>query len=129
MDEHTNISEIKAYMAKIRHAINSPEFSLGSTKFVKKTRMDDLWCCLLALLPKSYKDEALRKSQEKISKKNEVIIYKLQSVISFNKLKNIILKPFFLSSDLYIVDSDEVTVLMNSMLDTLESDIKRIEKL
>ena len=130
MDEHgVNITEIKAYLVKIKHAVNSAEFSLGSTKFVKKSRMDDLWCCLLALLPKSFKDEALRKSQEKVSKKKEVVIYKLQSVIVFNKLKMALIRPFFLSSNLYVIDSDPIDSLMNEMISTLEEDIKHIEKI
>ena len=53
-----DVVAVKDYFKKLQRAVNEEaEFTFFSFKFVKKNRIDDLLCCILALLPDSYNRE------------------------------------------------------------------------
>lgn len=52
----TNVIEIKNYFKKLRIVVStSADFSFLGFVFVKKNKIDDVLCCILATLPDKYK--------------------------------------------------------------------------
>lgn len=62
MVEHSAMMD---YLAKIKRIINVPDFNFFGNSIVNKSQIDDLWCCLLATLPKLYKENMKSKLQIK----------------------------------------------------------------
>ena len=109
-----NILEIKKYIKRLNTSLtNDVVFSWGSTKLIKKTRIDDLMCCLEATMPQEYK----KYSQKPGTKK-------LQSIKTWNDLNTTLKNKFFLSDNLYVVKSEEALSLLQSLQKTIEQDIK-----
>ena len=98
LDIDDNILEIKKYLKKITTTITSESvFSFGDTRILKKNRVDDLLCCIEAVIPQEYKN--LTQSANK---------KKFQSVQNWNDLNAALKNKFILSSDHYIIKYSEV---------------------
>jgi hypothetical protein len=106
------------YFKKLQRAINNADLKVFKYKFVKKSRIDDLLVCTLAVMPESYK-KAMKK---------RVSLDLYPSVACYNRLYKMIKRTFFLASDYYMIDFHEATVMLGSILRHLESDIKKLEE-
>ena len=115
-----DIITIKDYLKKLQKVINfDAEFKFGGIYLVKKTRIDDITCCIIASLPDSYK--------KVLKSKND--IQKYSSVLSYGLLTKLLSKKFFLDKNLCMVKIDEINKLIGAILLTIEKDIHSIEQL
>ena len=93
-DNMAELSDITDYLTKIKRTINYPDLDLFGNSLVEKSRVDDLWCCFLATLPKSYK--------EKMSSGVEYRTY--PSMGALNQLSEQLKKKFMLMPKYYFID-------------------------
>ena len=114
-------TELKEYLKKLKEIIEHPEFSFLSYRVLKKTRIDDLICCIFAILPKEFKD-ALKKIKD-TDKKN------YPSLLAYNILSKIIRTKFFFSQDLYIAEESEINELIGKINNYFDRDLRKIERL
>lgn len=115
-----DIVAIKDYLKKLQRIINfDAVFTFGSYKLVKKNRINDITCCLLATLPDSYK--------RVIKTKKDVQRY--NSVLCYGALTKLLAKNFILDKNLCIVNITEANKMISSMINSIERDINAIEEL
>lgn len=115
-----DIITIKDYLKKLQKIINfDAEFKFGGLYLVKKRKIDDITCCIIASLPDSYK--------KMLKTKNDV--QKYNSVLSYGLLTKLLNKKFFLDKNLCMVNVNEVNKLIGAILVTIERDINSIEQL
>ena len=84
MSEET-IIQMKKYIKKIRDLIDNPTFKFMDKRYVKKTRLDDLVCCMEACFPEKFK---------KLIKEN-----RLSSINSGKYYKNLLSAPKLKTAD------------------------------
>ena len=111
--------EVKEYLNKMMHALKNAEFRFLGYNFVKKNRIDDLFCCLFATLPKKYNDIL----------KNKIERNKYHSMLNLSRLKDNVMRPFIFSKEHYVFEQNTVLVLVQNILRTLDKDIEKVEKL
>lgn len=115
-----HLGELLGYFDKLLKIMKSAgEFEIFGYKFFKKTRIDDILCCIIASFPLKYKAFLKRKVTEK---------KQYSSVISFDVMYKKIKNPFFFNNSIYAVDYHEVIKMINTIMKTLERDISAIEK-
>lgn len=115
-----DIVAIKDYLKKLQRIINfDTAFSLGSYKFVRKSRINDIMCCLLATLPDSYKRVIKTKKD----------IQRFNSVLCYGALTKLLAKSFILDKNLCVVNVTEANKMISSMIVSIERDINAIEEL
>lgn len=113
-----DIQALMDYFRKLQRAVDSPDFAFFNFRILKKNKIDDLLVCTLALLPDSFK--------KAMKKRLQVDMY--PSVSCYTRLSKLLKKPFFLSSEHYIVRYGEVTTMIQGIKHNLERDIKRLEE-
>ena len=113
------IDEIKEYLRKIQLVVKNPEFSFVGSCFVKKSRIDDLMCCLMAVLPKQFNNILKYKTER----------YKYVSTLNIAKLKDEMMHPFLFSKNLYVFELNKIMVYIQNIMKSIEQDIEKIEKL
>lgn len=111
-----DIIEIKNYLKKLQKIVNNADFAIFGSSITKKSKIDDTLCCLLALLPESYKTIMKRRTA----------IDRYPSVSGLNRLSKTIKKPFFLSNDFYIFKTNEVLTLIQSITKNIDRDLARL---
>ena len=117
MVDQNTLEAIKTYIKKLRRIVmQEAEFEIFGCKLIKRTRIDDVLCCFIAILPKAYK-RAL-----------DDINCKLNSRLAYNRLYAGLKKKFILNSNLYAVDQNEILESINIFLQTFEKDIDWAEK-
>lgn len=110
------IEEIKQYFQKLQRIVKGKgEFALFGRKLIKKEKIDDILCCLLAVLPDKYKHE-IKFGKEKL---NSIICYKAM----FKSLKG----NFPLSKSVYLVHAKKASDSISAILKCIEADIKHVE--
>jgi hypothetical protein len=113
-----DVEELKGYFKKLKKAVDTADMAIFGKKLVKKNRIDDLLCCIFATLPDTFK----------VAMKKRLNADMYPAVASYNRLSQIIKKPFFLSHDFYIFDESEALVLLQNISKNLERDINRLEE-
>lgn len=114
-----DIVALKDYLKKLQKIINfEATFTFSHWKLVKKTRIDDIMCCIYATLPDTYK--RMLKTKTDIQRYNSVLCYGL--------LTKLIARTFFLDKNLVIVNITEVNKLINCIIMTIEQDIHSIQQ-
>lgn len=120
MVEMEDIIAIKEYLKKLQKVINFDNvFSFANLRLVKKSRIDDIICCIYAKLPDSYKKVL----------KSKVNVKQYNSILCYGLLTKLLAKKFFLDQSLCLLDISEVNRLTNSVISGIERDIYNIEKL
>ena len=113
-----DINELLNYFKKLQRVINfDATFSLFGRTFIRKNKIDDLLCCILATLPESYK-KMMRSDQSK----------NLKSIVCYSNLFKTIKQKCIFSSNVYQVNVENANKLIVSILATLEQDINYVEK-
>lgn len=116
-DEET-ISNLISYFNKLKKVIMyDTEFSFFGYKLVKKSKIDDILCCILAILPDSYKNMLKRKEGSKFT-----------SILSYNLMFNAIKNKFVLNPDCYLISYNDAVKYIQTITRDLEKDIVKIEK-
>lgn len=112
-----DLTALLDYFKKIQRLIDNPDFSFLKYRFVKKTRIDDLLVCTLAILPDSFK-KAMKRSFK---------IDTYPSVSCYNRLSKILKKKFVLAPDFYMIDYTQAHTMLQNIRKNLESDIRKLE--
>ena len=111
-------TELMNYFKKLQKSIEKADFRVLKYKFVKKSRIDDLLVCTLAVLPDSFKK----------TMKKRLKLDMFPSVSCDNRLSKIIKKTFFLTPDYYMIDFGEALSLLKNIIKYLESDLRKLEE-
>lgn len=118
MVEEETIENLISYFKKLKKIlIFESDFSFFSYKLIKKSKIDDILCCILATLPNSYKQMMKQKEGKKYT-----------SVLAYNLLFNSIKNKFILNPDVYLISYNNADKYIGSILTTLKKDITAIEK-
>ena len=108
---------LKDYLKKLRVTADlQADFSFLDLRLVKKSRIDDLFCCIFATLPDYYK-KLLRTKEAK----------KYNSSLCLNLLSQKIRKKFFLNSSVYVININEIRRLIDTCISSIERDLAIIE--
>ena len=114
----SRIDKLRDYFRKLSKAIYSEaEFSFLKYKLVKQNKIDDILCCVMAILPDSYKNMMKSRNGQRTD-----------SVIAYNMLFKDIKQKFMLNPSVYLVNSSNVTKYINAFLRHVEFDIAYAEK-
>ncbi len=114
------IDAIKDYFKKLQKVINfDSTFSFASIRLVKKSKIDDIICCVYAKLPDSYKKML----------KTKVDVKRYNSVLCYSVLTKLLARKFFLDKNLCMINITEANKLISSIILGIERDINSIEKL
>ena len=113
-----DITALLDYFKKIQRAIDNADLRIFKYKFVKKSRIDDLLVCTLAVLPETFKKAT--------KKRLKLDLY--PSVSCYNRLSKLVKKPFILNPDYYMIDFNEANIMLKSIKLNLERDLKQLEE-
>lgn len=114
-----DITAIANYLDKLEKVVNrEADFSIGNYKLIKKAKIDDVLCCLLASFPDVYK-KAINRTRGN----------KYRSILSYHLLFNAIKGKFILNNSVYLVNSENIQEYINTMKHTIESDVEKLMKL
>lgn len=112
------IENLLEYFKKLQKVLTfEEEFSFAGYKLIKKTKIDDVLCCILVTLPISYK---------KIMKMEDG--KKLGSVLAYDLLFKTIKQRFILNSNVYLIGFNDSIKYIKTILRDLEKDIEWAEK-
>lgn len=110
--------ELKNYFKKLqRTIIRDADLKIFKYSFLKKNKIDDILCCVIATLPDTYKKNMRSNTGQKLG-----------SVIAYNALFNAIKKKCPFSANKYMVDVSKVNRLIDTIIGTIARDISYIEK-
>lgn len=113
------IDEIKDYLIKLDNLIrHDAEFTFIDVKLVNKTKVDDLLCCFLAVLPEKYKKYLKGHSEKKLS-----------SVVAYQSMHKALIRTFFFNKNLYMVEYARVLKNISTIMLMIERDIAFVEKI
>ena len=93
------------------------DFKFLGMNFIKKNKIDDVWCCILASLPEIFK----KNLKSTFSKK-------LNSIIAYNHLFNALKHKCPFSSEMYSVNVEGVNRSITTILTSIERDVNYLEK-
>lgn len=109
---------VKDYFKKLQRVIAiEAEFKFMDMALIKKNKIDDILCCILATLP-----DVIKKNLKGEESK------KLKSIIAYNNLFAAIKGKFILNSSVYRVDTAKANSLISVILSQIERDIASLEK-
>ncbi len=110
-----DINLIVKYFEKLQKIIlHESDFTLGNKRFIKKTKIDDILCCIIGTLPDEYK-----------SNKSS----KFSSIRTFKNLYNQLHQKFPLAPNYYMINFDQVNLTLVQIRKTLINDIETMERL
>lgn len=113
-----DVENIKDYFKKLQRVILSEvDFTFFGSAFIKKNKIDDVLCCILATLPEIYKKNLNGEDGKKLS---SMIAYK----VLFNSIKG---KCIF-NPNVYGMNRANINSLINTIVRSLERDIAYLEK-
>ena len=114
------MEEIKKYLYKmINFVCNGVETKFFGYKFIKKSKVDDILCCLLSSVPYVYKQKIeldIKLEQEGLSSIN---LYKRLLKESQN--------TFFIYPAKYFINVDKLKIIIDTLIPLLEKDIAFLE--
>ncbi|MBR1373204.1 hypothetical protein IJ750_05975 [bacterium] len=106
------------YFKKLLKVIHyDADLTFLDVKLIKKSKIDDVLCCILATLPDTYKKLMRQKEGDKF---DSILCYKLM----FKALK----RKFLFNSNVYLVETNNAIKFATNVLKTLEKDIEKIER-
>lgn len=113
-----DLTELKNYLKKLQRVINfDADINFFGKCYIKKNKIDDVWCCFLVSVPEIFK----KNLKNKYSKK-------LNSIVAYNHLFDVLKKKCFFNSQMYSIKKDETVKAILAILSTIEKDIAYLEK-
>ena len=113
------LKTLKNYFAKLQRVVlYEVDFKLFGKGLIKKNKIDDVLCCILATFPPLYKRMLSVKEGKDY-----------HSILSFNLLIKMLKKRFLLNPNVYMADIGQANRLIGAVLKSIEADYKEIEKL
>ncbi len=107
------------YIKKLQRAIDNADLTLFKYKFVKRSRIDDLLVCTLAVMPDAFKNAIKRRLQPDL----------YPAVSCYNRFTKIAKKTFFLVPEYYMIDFQEATTMLASVRKNFEGELRRLEEM
>lgn len=118
MADVVTVNSIKEYFKKLQRVVlQESDFSFLGKSYIKKNKIDDILCCILATLPDIYKKN-LRNEDGK----------KLKSMVAYNILFAAVKGKCWLNSNVYSVDKQKANSVINTIISHIERDINYLEK-
>ena len=112
------IKTLRDYFRKLQRILQSDaDFTFIGYKLVRKDKIDDVLCCILATFPESYK----RVFKDKRFKK-------LSSIIAYDLLFKAVKQKFILNSNVYLVHYENTKKYIDTIISNIERDIDYVEK-
>ena len=116
--EIEDLEQIKHYLKSLQKVVAfGADFKFLNNYLIKKNKIDDIYVCILSLLPKSFKTAINIGKFEKVA---SVVYYK----VLFNSIKG----KFILNNNVYLVNYEKAVSSINGLMNNLEKDIEFIEK-
>ena len=113
-----DLTDLKKYLKKLQNTIAKDiDFKFFGLNFIKKNKIDDVWCCVLASLPEIYK----KNMKTDLGKK-------LSSVIAYNHLFDALKRKCPFNAQMYSSNAEEVNKSIDTILVTIEKDVIYLEK-
>lgn len=113
-----DLTDLKKYLKKLQRVIsNDADFTFFGSSYIKKNKVDDIWCCILASMPNIFKKNM-----------NTDLGKKLNSVIAYKHLFDALKKKCPFSSQMYSVNVVEANKSITTFLVAIERDINYLEK-
>ena len=113
-----DLTDLINYFKKLKRVVvRDIDFKFLNNSFIKKNKIDDVLCCILASLPNVYK----RNMNSDLGKN-------LSSIIAYKHLFDSIKKKCPFNSDMYMIQSTDANMSINIILKTIEKDIIYLEK-
>ena len=113
-----DITETLGYFKKLQRVVSyESDFAFAGYSLIKKSKIDDVLCCILATFPESYK--AIMKQREGNA---------LKSVVAYNMLFNAVKGKFVFNPNVYLVKHKDAVKYIATILVCLEKDIIYVEK-
>ena len=113
-----SVEALQDYFKKLQKAIDNADFTMLKYRFVKKSRIDDLLVCTLAVMPSSFK--------KAMKKRLKLDMY--PSVSCYNRLSKLVKKTFFLVPDYYMIEYSTALKMLQGIRKNLDMDIRRLEE-
>ena len=114
-----NTNEVVDYFIKLQKVIkHQSELVFLDMSLIKKTKIDDLLCCILAVLPQNYKD--VLNNRRKLSRK-------LRSIEGYQSLFKAIKRKFIFNNNVYLVQQKQALDYITIILKNIEQDINFCE--
>ena len=113
-----DLTDLKKYLKKLQRVISSDaDFTFFGSAYVKKNKVDDIWCCVLASMPNIFKKNL-----------NSSLGKKLNSVIAYKHLFDALKRKCPFSSSMYSVNVSEAVKSITTLLTVIERDINYLEQ-
>ena len=114
----TDVEQLKEYFKKLRTVVlTGADFNFFGSVFIKKNKIDDVLCCILAILPDIYK-KGLRTNAAK----------KMTSMLAYNLLFGAIKRKSPFNSKVYMVKKQEAENYISKIISNIERDLTYLEK-
>ena len=114
-----DVTALKDYLKKIQKIISyNADISFGSTRLIKKSKIDDILCCVFASMPDLYK-KYLKADYDK----------RFSSINTFRMLDIELKHKFFLNQNMYSINLNKCNQLINAVFNSIDNDIKKMEEL
>lgn len=114
----TDIVQLREYFKRLRTVVlTGADFSLFGSVFIKKNKIDDVLCCILATLPDIYKKNLRTDSAKKMT-----------SMIAYNLLFKSIKQKCPFNSEVYMVNKQNAIKYISTMISSIERDLIYLEK-
>ena len=118
MADTEQIRTLQDYFRKLQRILqNESDFTFCGYKLVKKDKIDDVLCCILATFPERYKKLINDKKARTLS-----------SILAYNLLFNAAKQRFAFNSNVYLVHYENVKKYIDTIIRNIERDIDFIEK-
>lgn len=109
-----SIADIRKYLKRLTSTINNnANFTWFKTKYIDKTKIDDIWVCMEASLPDEYKKLIKQKSHPK-----------LKSVALYHLLKSCVRAKSKISASSYAIRHKDALSMIAGFGTVIESDIR-----
>lgn len=109
-------AETKKYLKKLKNMIEiEPTFFITKTKLIKKTRIDDVLCCIEASFPDAYKSYIKNRGGRS-----------MKSYSCYLNLNTALKNKIFLFGDSYSINDKEAMTLIITMTKSIDNDLKLI---
>jgi len=117
MDQES-LEQIKHYLRSLKKVIEHEyDFKLFGRCLVKKNKIDDVYVCLLAVIPEHIKQAIKSGRFDKVS-----------SVVYFKSITRYMKNKFKLSNDVYLVYYDKTIRSIEGLIISMKKDFGFIEK-
>lgn len=114
----TDVAMLKDYFKKLRTVVlTGADFCLFNVAFIKKNKIDDILCCILAILPTTYKKYLHTQFAKPVP-----------TMHLYDLLYEAIKQRCLFNSQVYMVDKKRAIKYISNLISGIERDLIYLEK-